>query len=82
MRCARAIFAVVVTSSSVTFVSARVAKGNIWPVICKTADELNAEPIVIGSRGLGRAGAALLGSVSAAVIAHTQRTVLVGHARP
>lgn len=60
----------------------RVAKGNIWPVICKTADELDAEPIVIGSRGLGRAGAALLGSVSAAVIAHTRRAVLVGHERP
>jgi nucleotide-binding universal stress UspA family protein len=62
-------------------VTTRVAEGKAWQVICEIADELDAEPIVIGSRGLGRASAALLGSVSAAVIAHTRRTVLVGHER-
>ena len=61
--------------------STRVAKGKPWQVICQIADELDAEPIVVGSRGLGRASAALLGSVSAAVIAHTGHTVLVGHRR-
>ena len=58
--------------------TARVARGKTWQVICEAADELGAEPIVIGSRGLGRAQSALLGSVSSAVIAHAQRAVLVG----
>lgn len=58
--------------------TARVARGKTWGAICEVADELDAEPIVIGSRGLGRAGSALLGSVSAAVIAHAKRAVLVG----
>jgi nucleotide-binding universal stress UspA family protein len=58
--------------------TARVARGKTWEAICRAADELDAEPIVIGSRGLGRAQSALLGSVSAAVIAHAKRVVLVG----
>ncbi len=58
--------------------TARVARGKTWEAICRAADELDAKPIVIGSRGLGRAQSALLGSVSAAVIAHARRTVLVG----
>jgi nucleotide-binding universal stress UspA family protein len=59
---------------------ARVARGKAWEAICEVAEELNAEPIVIGSRGLGRAHSALLGSVSSAVITHAKRTVLVGPA--
>ena len=64
--------------------TAKVAGGKPWEVICTVADELNAEPIVIGSRGLERAQSAVLGSVSCAVIAHAQRAVLVGptHAAP
>jgi nucleotide-binding universal stress UspA family protein len=58
--------------------TARVASGKTWHAICAVADELDAEPIVIGSRGLGRAQSALLGSVSSAVIAHAKRPVLVG----
>jgi nucleotide-binding universal stress UspA family protein len=58
--------------------SARVARGKAREAICEVADELDAEPIVIGSRGLGRAQSALLGSVSSAVIAHAKRPVLVG----
>jgi nucleotide-binding universal stress UspA family protein len=60
---------------------ARVDSGKPWKVICQVADELEAEPIVIGSRGLGRAHSALLGSVSASVIAHVKRPVLVGPPR-
>jgi nucleotide-binding universal stress UspA family protein len=55
-----------------------VARGKAWEAVCEVADELDAEPIVIGSRGLGRAQSALLGSVSSAVIAHAKRAVLVG----
>lgn len=58
----------------------RVARGNAWEAICAVADELDAEPIVIGSRGLGRAESLLLGSVSSAVTAHAKRAVLVGPA--
>lgn len=60
----------------------RVGQGKPWETICAVADELGAEPIVIGSRGLGRARSALLGSVSHAVITHSARPVLVGgHSR-
>ena len=59
---------------------ARVTRGKAWEAICHVADELDADPIVVGSRGLGRAESALLGSVSSAVIAHAKRAVLVGPA--
>jgi nucleotide-binding universal stress UspA family protein len=58
--------------------TARVAGGKTWETICELADELDAELIVIGSRGMGRAQSALLGSASSAVIAHAKRAVLVG----
>ena len=45
--------------------TARVAGGKTWEAICRAADELNAEAIVIGSRGLRRAR-------------HAKRAVLVG----
>ena len=60
--------------------TARVTGGKAWKAICQVADELDAEPIVIGARGLGRAGSALLGSVSATLIAHAKRSVMVGPA--
>jgi nucleotide-binding universal stress UspA family protein len=60
--------------------TSRVACAKAWEAICEVADELDAEPIVVGSRGLGRAQSALLGSVSSAVIAHAKRAVLVGPA--
>lgn len=60
--------------------TARITRGKAWETICKVADEIEADPIVIGSRGLGRARSALLGSVSSAVIAHPGRAVLVGPA--
>lgn len=56
----------------------RVVQGEPWEMICAVADEMDAESVVIGSRGLGRARSALLGSVSQAVIAHCARPVLVG----
>ncbi|HET9123746.1 MAG TPA: universal stress protein [Solirubrobacteraceae bacterium] len=60
----------------------RAVRGGIWETICRVADELEAEPIVLGSRGVGRARSVLLGSVSQAVIAHTARTVLVRGCHP
>jgi nucleotide-binding universal stress UspA family protein len=55
----------------------RLEEGKPWRVICRTADELGAEPIVVGARGLGRIESALLGSVSTAVVFHAKRPVLV-----
>jgi nucleotide-binding universal stress UspA family protein len=55
----------------------RLQKGKPWRVICQVADEIDAEPIVVGARGLGRVESALLGSVSSAVLYHARRPVLV-----
>lgn len=55
----------------------RLARGKAWRVICHVAEELSAEAIVLGARGLSRVGSMLLGSVSSAVLAHAGRPVLV-----
>ena len=55
----------------------RLARGKAWRSICEVANELGAEPIVVGARGLGRVRSALLGSVSTAVVFHAKRPVLV-----
>ena len=55
----------------------RLEEGKPWRVICHIADELDAEPILLGARGLGRVESALLGSVSTAVVFHSTRPVLV-----
>lgn len=52
-------------------------EGKPWRVICRVADELVAEAIVLGARGLGRIESALLGSVSSAVVLHAKRPVLL-----
>jgi nucleotide-binding universal stress UspA family protein len=54
-----------------------VAKGKSWRAICDEAGKLDAEPIVVGARGLSRVQSALLGSVSYAVVVHAHRPVLV-----
>lgn len=55
----------------------RVVKGKTWRTICDVAAQLDAEPIVLGARGLSRVQSALLGSISSAVVAHASRPVLV-----
>jgi nucleotide-binding universal stress UspA family protein len=55
----------------------RLEKGRPWRMIRRVADELDAEPIVLGARGLGRVESMLLGSVSIAVMFHSKRPVLV-----
>jgi nucleotide-binding universal stress UspA family protein len=51
--------------------------GKPWRVICEVAEELEAAPIVVGARGLSRVQSLFLGSVSAAVVAHAGRAVLM-----
>jgi nucleotide-binding universal stress UspA family protein len=58
-------------------VRGRVAHGKTWRTICDVAGEIDAATIVLGARGLGRMGSALLGSVSFAVTVHAKRPVLV-----
>ena len=55
----------------------RLEEGKPWRMICRVADELGAEPIVMGARGLGRVESALLGSVSTAVVFHARHPLLV-----
>ena len=55
----------------------RLEEGKPWRKIREVADELGAEPIVLGARGLGRVESMLLGSVSIAVVFHARRPVLV-----
>ena len=50
----------------------RIVEGKSWRAICDLAEELDADPIVVGARGLSRVQSALLGSVSAAVIQHAR----------
>jgi nucleotide-binding universal stress UspA family protein len=48
-----------------------------WRTILDVADELHAELIVVGTRGATAVQSALLGSVSNAIVHHSQRPVLV-----
>lgn len=49
----------------------------VWSAIIAVADELDAELIVTGTRGLGRLRSAVLGSVSNQILHHAKRPVLV-----
>lgn len=46
-------------------------------MICKTAEEKNADSVILGQRGLGTISRAMLGSVSDYVLHHADRTVIV-----
>ena len=53
------------------------ATGPVWKTLVDTADDHDAAAIVIGSRGLTSLRSVLLGSVSSAVLHHTDRPTLV-----
>ncbi|MGH2763165.1 MAG: universal stress protein [Thermoleophilaceae bacterium] len=55
------------------------AAGPAWKTIVETADRHDAAAIVMGSRGLTGVRSMLLGSVSNAVVHHTERPTLVIH---
>lgn len=57
--------------------SVRRRTGTIWETILEAADELDADLIVLGTRGLTGLRSLLLGSVSSAVLQHTDRPVIV-----
>ena len=60
-------------------VQARVesSPASVWRTILDVADELDAELIVVGTRGATAVQSRLLGSVSNAVVHHSHRPVLV-----
>ena len=53
------------------------AGASVWRTILDTADELDAELIVVGTRGQTAVQSALLGSTSNAIIHHSGRPTLV-----
>jgi nucleotide-binding universal stress UspA family protein len=63
-------------------VSTVVRHGPVAEAILERAEAAQHDLIVMGSRGLGPAGALLLGSVSRAVLAHSPVPVLVARAAP
>jgi nucleotide-binding universal stress UspA family protein len=57
--------------------TARLAEGPPAPAILSTADDLEPDLIVLGSRGLGGFPQLLLGSTSVQVVEHSTRPVVV-----
>jgi nucleotide-binding universal stress UspA family protein len=53
------------------------AETTVWRAIVDVADELDANLIVCGTRGLGGIKSLVLGSVSHAVLQHAHRPVLI-----
>ena len=53
------------------------AAGPFYAALLEAADELDAQVIVVGSRGRSSVAAAVLGSVSTGILHHTERPVLV-----
>jgi nucleotide-binding universal stress UspA family protein len=53
--------------------------GNPGDAVCDEAEKRNVDLVIVGCRGLGRAGRWLLGSVSDRVVHHSSKPVLVVH---
>src|SRR5439155_25930061 len=49
-------------------IQSRILSGNVVDKICECAEEVNAEIVLVGSRGLGNIGSLVLGSVSERVV--------------
>ena len=63
-------------------VDRRVELGDVASTICRIADEINADVIIVGSHGRTGLKRMLLGSVSEHVIRHSAAPVLVVHEHP
>jgi nucleotide-binding universal stress UspA family protein len=55
----------------------RTAKGKPWPAIVEVADELDADLVVVGTRGLSSVESALTGSVANGLVHHCRRPLLI-----
>src|SRR6266487_6669731 len=58
-------------------IQSRILSGNVVDKICECAEEVNADIVLVGSRGLGNIGSLVLGSVSERVVHKSARSVLV-----
>ncbi|HEX4921251.1 MAG TPA: universal stress protein, partial [Candidatus Bathyarchaeia archaeon] len=58
-------------------IQSRIGAGDPVDRICREADEIGADLIVIGNRGLGNIGTLVLGSTSEKVIRKSSRSILV-----
>jgi nucleotide-binding universal stress UspA family protein len=58
-------------------VQSRILSGNVVDKICEFAQEINADIVLVGSRGLGNIGSLVLGSVSERVVHKCPQSVLV-----
>ena len=63
-------------------IDALVSSGEPAAAICAAAEQLDADLVVVGSRGRGSVSAALLGSVSRDIVTRASRPVLVVKHRP
>ena len=61
--------------------SLAIKEATTWKGIARVADDLDASMIVLGSHGKSGITGIFLGSVAAAVAAHSGRTVLIVHRR-
>jgi nucleotide-binding universal stress UspA family protein len=58
-------------------IQTKILQGNPVDKICSCADEVNADLVIVGNRGLGNIGSAVLGSVSEKVVRKCLKSVLV-----
>jgi len=58
-------------------IQSRILSGNVVDKICECSEEVNADIVLVGSRGLGNIGSLVLGSVSERVVHKCTRSVLV-----
>jgi hypothetical protein len=58
-------------------IQSRILSGNVVDKICACAEEVNADIVLVGSRGLGNIGSLVLGSVSERVVHKCPRSVMV-----
>jgi nucleotide-binding universal stress UspA family protein len=55
----------------------RTATGKPWPAIIEVADELDADLVVVGTRGLSSVESVLMGGVSNGLVHHSRRPLLI-----
>lgn len=58
-------------------IQSRIENGNPADKICSYADQINADLVVVGNRGLGNIGGLVLDSVSEKIVRKCSRTVMV-----
>jgi nucleotide-binding universal stress UspA family protein len=65
-----------ITPTGEIVVQSRIENGNPVEIICRYADQIEADLVIVGSRGLGEMGA-LVGSISEKIVRKSSRSILV-----